>query len=338
VTALPFVTAVIPCRNEAAFVGPFLESVLANDYPTDRLELLVVDGQSDDGTREIVRRYSEKCPRVRLVDNPQRTKPSALNTGIRRARGEVIVRLDVHAHYPRSYISGCVRGLLDHPDADNVGGVMTSRARTDRPLGRAIALCLGSAFGVGNARFRVGTTRPRWVDTVFGGCYRRELFERIGLFDETLIRAQDREFNQRLRAAGGRILLLPDVECTYYPRSAFRDHCSWIFEAGYWPYYASRLADRWIGSWRNVVPAGFVVTSAVGAASAFVSPLAGRFTAAVGTAYGLALLGVSARLARRHRDARLLLALPVAFATTHLLYGVGSLWGIVAPRRHGAAG
>ncbi|MEU4692646.1 glycosyltransferase family 2 protein [Actinoplanes sp. NPDC023714] len=324
---LPFLSVVIPCWNEARFIGPFLDSVLGNSYPADRMEVLLVDGMSEDGTREIARRYAVRDTRLVLVDNPGHSKPAALNLGIRQARGDVIVRLDVHAEYPPDYLENCVRGLIEHPQADNVGGVRVSRARDDTLLGRAIALSTTSVFGAGNSKYRVGVAQPQWVDTVFGGCYRKSVFDRIGLFDEQLTRAQDREFNQRLRAAGGNILLLPEITCTYYARSDLREFCSWTFEAGYWPFKASRMVGRWIGSWRNVVPMGFVVALAAGAAAAPVSRTARRATGAVAAAYGLTALTFAARLARRHRDPGLAAAMPAVFLATHVIYGVGSLKG-----------
>lgn len=322
---LPMLTVVIPCWNEARFVAGFLDSVLGTTYPADRMEVLLIDGMSDDGTREIARRYALRDPRLRLIDNPGRSKPAALNRGIRAARGDVVVRLDVHAEYPPDYLERCVRALLANPAADNVGGVRLSRARDDTLLGRAIALSTTSVFGAGNSTYRTGTDGPQWVDTVFGGCYRRSVFERIGLFDEKLTRAQDREFNQRLRASGGQILLLPEITCTYYARSDFREFCGWTIEAGYWPFKASRAVGRWIGSWRNVVPLGFVLGVAAGTALSPVSRIARRATGTVLCAYALSALAVAARLARQHRDPRLVAALPAVFLTTHVLYGAGSI-------------
>ena len=330
-TGLPFVTVVIPCWNEARFVAAFLDSVLAQTYPPDRLEILLVDGMSDDGTRRIAQEYAARHPRLRMIDNPARAKPAALNLGVRAARGDVVVRLDVHADYEPGYLAKCVQGLVEHPEADNVGGTRRSVARDDTVLGRAIALSTTQAFGAGNAKYRVGAGGPQWVDTVFGGCYRRGVFDRIGLFDERLTRAQDREFNQRLRAAGGKILLLPEITCTYYARSDLREFCSWTFEAGYWPFRASRSVGRWIGSWRNLVPMGFVLGVAAGGALAPRSATVRRLTATALALYGSAALAVSARLAWHERDPALLVALPAVFLATHVVYGAGSVCGVLDP-------
>src|SRR5262249_34852404 len=139
-TEMPFLSVVIPCWNEAGFVAAFLDSVLANDYPPDRMEILLVDGMSDDGTRTVVQGYADRDPRLRMVDNPGHSKPVALNRGIREARGDVIIRLDVHAVYSGDYLRRCVQGLIAHPDADNVGGLRRAEPRDDTLLGRAVSL------------------------------------------------------------------------------------------------------------------------------------------------------------------------------------------------------
>lgn len=328
---LPYVTVVIPCWNEARFVDAFLDSVKAQSYPADRLEILLVDGMSDDGTRAIVRDHALREPNLRLLDNPGHSKPAALNRGIAEARGDVIVRLDVHAEYEPDYLLKCVHGLLRNPEADNVGGVRRPLPRDDTALGRAIAVAGTDTFGSGAARYRTGVGGPQWVDTVFGGCYRRTVFDRVGLFDEQLARSQDREFNQRLRASGGKVLLLPDISSTYYARSDFREFVTWTFEAGYWPFRASRSVGRWIGSFRNVVPIGFVMTMAAGLAASPRSKVAKRATAGIAGLYGAAALASAARLTWRHRDPALLVTLPIVFATTHIVYGIGSIWGVLDP-------
>ena len=162
-----------------------LKSLLANDYPKDRLEVLVVDGMSEDGTRNVVTEYAKRWPVIKLLDNPKRITPAALNIGIRQARGDVLIRMDAHARVDCGYIRRCVGTLLVR-GADNVGGIMKTVPKQKRLVGRAIALCLSHRFGVGNSYFRVHAMKPKWVDTVFGGCYRREIFKRIGFFNERL--------------------------------------------------------------------------------------------------------------------------------------------------------
>lgn len=252
VNMLPVVSVIVPCLNEASFIAVCLESILENTYPKDRLEILVVDGISDDGTRSIVSRYVNQHPMVRLLDNPGKTTPRGLNIGIAAATGRIIMRMDAHSTYPRNYIADLVKHLGES-GADNVGGVCQTLPSEERPMARAIARGLSHPFGVGTSYFRIGTATPRWVDTVFGGCYRKEIFGRIGVFDEQLPRNQDDEFNHRLLAQGGRILLVPDVMSYYYARSSLRQLWRMYYQYGYFKPLVARKVGR-IVTLRQLVP------------------------------------------------------------------------------------
>jgi succinoglycan biosynthesis protein ExoA len=326
----PFVSIVIPCWNEAAHITGCLESVLANTYPKARMEVLVVDGLSTDGTREILQRHAAQHPFLRVLDNPGARKSAGLNRGIREAKGEIIIRMDAHAEYARDYVAKCV-AHLQASGADNVGGIRRTQPGGPGVMARAIAVCVSHPFAAGNAHYRTGAESPRWVDTVFGGCYRREVFDRIGLFHEQLTRAQDREFNQRLRDAGGKILLVPDIECVYFARRTLRQYARWMFESGVWPFYAGRLSGRRIVTVRNFVPMLFVLALAGTAAASFLFPWGWMSLAALLAVYGGATASFTVRTAVEQRDARLLLILPVVFAVTHVCYGAGSLYGLVKP-------
>jgi succinoglycan biosynthesis protein ExoA len=201
----PLVSIIVPCRNEARFIGQCLASILRSDYPKDRMEVIISDGMSEDGTRPIVAGYLKADARVRLIDNPEHTTPVALNRALNASHGEVILRLDGHAEMAPDYVSRCVAALASS-GAHNVGGVRVERPQDDGGFADAIMAAMTCRWGVGNAYYRFGGSEPRWVDTVFGGCWRRELFDRIGKFNPQLIRSQDMEFNQRIRKAGGRIL------------------------------------------------------------------------------------------------------------------------------------
>ena len=200
-TPIPEVSVIVPCRNEVKYIAACLDSVLANDYPKERLEVLVVDGMSEDGTRAVVERYARTCPFIRLVDNPRRVTPAALNLGIASARGSAIMIMGAHAAYPSGYISELVTWLR-HSGADAVGGRCVTRPGRESVTGRAIAAAVSHPFGIGNSHFRTGAAEPRWVDTVPFGCYRRDVFERVGVFDEELVRNQDDEFNHRILRQG----------------------------------------------------------------------------------------------------------------------------------------
>ena len=228
----PLVSVVVPCRNEERHIAQCLDSILACDFPQERLEILVVDGCSDDGTRAILARYAERYARIHVLDNPKRITPTALNIGVLAARGEIIMRMDAHVIYPASYISQLV-GALEETGADNVGGIIATLPGDDSATARAIAVGLSHPLGVGNSYFRVGSRERRWTDAVSFGCYRRQVFERIGLFDEELVRNQDDEFDLRLIKHGGRVLLLPEVVSQYYARRSLRQVARMFYQYGY---------------------------------------------------------------------------------------------------------
>ena len=166
----PFLSVLIPCRNESRFLARCLDSILANDYPPDRMEVLVTDGASSDGTRDLIGAYQRKDARVRLVDNPEGTTPYALNHGIDAARGEILAVVGAHAAVAPDYFRLLVERLLSS-GADNVGGVVRTLPQDPGWFAGPIVAALSHRFGVGNSHFRVGTSAPRWVDTVFGGCW-----------------------------------------------------------------------------------------------------------------------------------------------------------------------
>src|SRR5438270_6107487 len=208
------VSIVIPMRNEEKYIGRCLESILANDFPTEEMEILVADGRSTDRSKEIVAEFARSYPQIRLVDNGNKIVPPGLNAAIRQSGGRYIVRMDAHSEYPPNYISACVHEL-SKGTADVVGGRLITRAGAGTLSAQAIALLSQHPFGVGNSGFRLGW-QGRYVDTVPFGAFRREVFERVGLFREALVRHQDFEMNARIRRAGGKIFLSPTIFLNYY--------------------------------------------------------------------------------------------------------------------------
>lgn len=321
----PFVTVIVPCRNEAQYIERCLDTILATDYPQDRLELLVVDGRSDDGTREIVLAYAARRPLVRLLDNPRRIVPTGLNIAIAASRGELIIRLDAHVEYSATYISQLV-DALERTGADSVGGRIVTLPANQSPTARAIALALSHRFGVGNAYFRVGTREPRWVDTAGFGIYRRAVFERIGLFDEEMVRNQDGELNFRLLKSGGRILLLPDAVAYYYARSTLRQLARMLYQYGYFKALTAKKVGR-IMTARQLAPSAFVLSLVGSALLSLWSPASATVGASIAAVYVAVALGSAAAVARREglRGAGML---AVAFLLMHVTYGVGYLQSI----------
>jgi glycosyltransferase involved in cell wall biosynthesis len=321
----PRVSIVMPCRNEAAYIGPCLDSVLATDYPLDRVEVLVADGRSDDGTREIVERCAAQHPCVRVLDNPARITPAALNAAIRAATGDVIIRMDAHGIYPRDYVPRLVDALLE-TGADNVGGVVATLPADDSPTARAIALAFSHPLGVGNAYFRIGVAARRWVDTVPFGCFRRELFDRIGMFDEEMVRNQDDEFNLRVIGLGGRILLLPEVVCSYYARRSLGAVGRMFYQYGYFKPLVVRKVERIMT--RQLVPPLFVLSLVATAALGIWVTAAWQALAGIAGAYAALVLTGAAFAIRKH-GVRCAAALAAVFSVMHVSYGVGYLRGIL---------
>ncbi len=322
----PFVSVIMPCRNEQAHIRRCLASVLASGYPADRMEILVVDGASSDGTGEIVAELTRTEPRIRLLHNPQRIVPTALNLAIREAAGEVIVRLDAHNEYPPDYIPRLVE-WLERSGADNVGGSWITRPGAATPVAEGIALALAHPFGIGNARYRLGVSEPTPVDTVPFGCYRRDVFTRIGLFDEELVRNQDDEFNLRLIRAGGTILLVPDVVSYYHARTTFRQLARMYYQYGYFKPLVIRKVGA-VMTARQMAPAGLVLgLGALAVASLVWAPARPLLLAAV-LVYLAAAVG-SALRAARGRGWRAAASAFVAFPVLHFGYGAGFLWGAV---------
>jgi glycosyltransferase involved in cell wall biosynthesis len=318
------VSIAIPCRNEAAYIADCLDSILAGDYPRDRLEIIVADGRSEDGTREILSRYAAEHPCITVLDNPQLSTPAALNVAIRAASGSVVLRMDAHVLYPPDYVRRLVEGLRE-TGADNVGGVLQTVPAEDTPTARAIALGLSHPFGVGNSYFRTGTRERREVDTVPFGCYRREVFDQIGMFDEELIRNQDDEFNFRLIARGGRVLLLPEVICRYFARRSFRQVARMYYQYGYFKPLVALKVGR-VMTLRQLVPSILIATLlGLAALSAWV-PGAGAAFALLTATYAMLVLACAAAAAGT--DLRCGLALAAVFPILHFSYGFGFIRGI----------
>jgi len=333
--ALPFVTVVVPCRNEEKHIARCLESIVANDYPKEKMEILVLDGMSEDPTREIVERYSERYPMIRLVDNPQKHIPAAMNLGIREARGETIIKMDAHSTFRREHISLCV-AYQEKYGAENVGGVCKITPGADTATARAIMLGLGHRFGSGNANVKVGVAKPTWSDSTAFGCFKKDLFERIGMYDENLLSSSDLDLNQRIQAAGGGILVVPDVVIDYVADANLRALRRHVFADGVWVSYVMKFGKRAF-SWRHWVPAAFVL----GLAGALALGAVNRWFLWIGLGvagvYAAVSFAVSLQIATREREPRFALLLPVVFAVRHFVHGLGTLFGlllVILPGEH----
>ncbi len=337
--ATPAVSIVLAVRDEARHLPGCLAALARQTYPRERLEVLVVDGGSRDGSVAAARRVDTGGVAVTVLDNPAGVTPAGFNTGIRAARGDVIVILGARAEVADDFVAESVAALA-RTGADAVGGVVVSRpwAGVTSATAGAVALALRSPFGVGDARYRHAITE-RETDTVNYGAYRREVFDRIGLFDESLAWVEDDEFNYRLRAAGGRLVVSPRIRITYYARPTLAALWRQQF---HWGLNKPKVARRHPAQMRprHAVPSAFVAALALSTALFPVWRPARVVLVAVLGSYALAMTLATAWSARRHAngDRAVLARLPLAFATMHLAYGTGMLIGLarLAPRRSGS--
>lgn len=324
----PLVSVVLPMRNEEMHIAECLQTVLAQEYPMERLEVLVVDGMSNDRSREIIGEFVSRYPNVRLLDNPQRVIPAALNIGIANAQGQIIVRVDARCRLARDYICCCIE-YLRITGADNVGGPMRAVGRNY--LGQAIALATSSPFGIGNSKFHY-LEDEEYVDTVYLGAYRRESFAHIGLFDETLAANEDYELNYRLRVAGSKIFCTPAIRSLYYCRDSFPELWKQYFRYGFWKAQVLRKHPRSIKV-RQAVPPAFVLTLIVsGLLGLFSRPSAYLFLSVLSTYFVSALL--FSLCSARKKGWKYLPMLPLIFASLHFSWGSGFLWGLARALLH----
>lgn len=321
--SLPFVSVIMPVYNEAPFIRRALEAVLTQDYPPACVEVLVVDGRSTDGTRQIVGEIIQADDRVRLMDNPGRIQARALNLGLEAARGDVIVRVDGHTLVAPDYITRCVVHLRA-TGADQVGGPLRFVGLT--PTGRAIAAAHRSPFCV-PSRYRV-SRQPAYTDIVYLGAWPRAVFERVGRFNEALAINEDYEFSYRIRRAGGRVFLTPDIRSDYYGRQTLGALWRQFYHYGRWKL---RMLARYPASIRprQVVAPAFVAALLGGALFAPWSRGMRRLWLATVMGYGAANLLASARQAAQEGWA-LLPRLPFVFACVHVSWGSGFLRELVA--------
>lgn len=224
----PRVTIAMPAFNEEHYIEDCIASVQAQDYPRELIEILVADGGSTDRTRELLARLAAADPRIRVIDNPARLQSAGLGLVVKQATGDVIVRMDVHAEYAPDYVRTCVE-TLERTGADNVGGAARAKAKT--VFQQALCAALGSPLGVGGARYRSADAEG-FVDTVFGGAFRRRVFETVGLWDPGAITNEDAELNQRILDSGGQIYLSRHIVAYYFPRDSFAGLAKQYFRYG----------------------------------------------------------------------------------------------------------
>ena len=322
----PAASIIIPCFNEARTIGLLLQAVADQTVGAKSLEVILADGGSTDGTREAVRTFAESHPelRVRLIDNPARAIPAALNRAIEASRGPVVIRLDAHSIPQPDYVEACLR-VLRRPEVANAGGVWEIHPSAGTWIARGIAAAASHRLGAGDARYRTsGQAGP--VDTVPFGAYPRAWLERVGPYDESLLTNEDYEYNARLRQAGGLIWFDPAIRSIYFARATLGALARQYARYGYWK---AHMLRRYPGTlrWRQALPPAFVLA---GLSLALVSPWLPAARWLLGLQWALylaALLAAGALQAGRRRDLALAAGIPLALAVMHLAWGSAFWWG-----------
>ena len=336
------ISVIIPCRNEKRHIREFLDSLLAQELdPGWEIEVMVADGMSDDGTREVLRNYTASVPNVHMIDNPGRIVSTGLNAAIEASTGDVVVRMDAHTIYAKDYIRECVH-TLEKSGADNVGGPWVAQGKG--VTGKAIAAAFQSPFCAGGGRAHDPCYEGE-IDNVYLGCWRREVFERTGLFDPELVRNQDDEFNFRLRRLGGRIWQSPRIKSIYTPRNSIVALFRQYMQYGYWKVAVIRK-HRAVAAWRHAVPPLFVSSILLGVVLTVLAAVLGMSGIAVwtGAVLGAELLAymlactAAALWSARSIDLPVLLFLPGVIAVHHIAYGLGFLLGVLLSGRRRVEG
>lgn len=323
-----FVSVIVPCRNEEVYLRRCMDSILAQDYPSASFELLLADGMSGDGTRLIMEEYAMRYNNIFWFENPKRILPAGLNILIHKAKGDIIIRLDAHSYFPCDYISKCVK-YLDEYNVDSIGGIWETRPGADTMVAKAIAIALTNLFGVGGSRFRLGIEKPTLVESVPFACYRRRVFDRIGFFNEKMVRNEDVEFNTRLRKTGGKILLHPEISSVYFARPNMASAARQKFQDGFWCVYGIKFASgRGAFFPRHLIPMLFVTCLIL--SFIFGIWLKLFFLLSIGIIGLYVTMDILASLAAaiKYSFPYFLLFL-IIFPLFHFSYGVGSLCGLM---------
>lgn len=306
---LPKVSVIIACYNEQLHINDCLHSLVHQSYPNR--EIIVIDGSSSDDTYGICHHYSRTYG-VKLLSNPKRHTPISWNMGIRHATGDLIMICGAHSTYPGTYISDHVAWHKKLPDAYNIGGMISFVPTTTGTLSDAMTICKSDKFGTGKSDFRITSNSTLIkVDTVFGGCYKRCVFSRIGHFNETLRYSSDLEFNLRLKSAGMATYLVPSITSTYFSRTTLLPFLKNAYKDGKWAVLPYKYSDAWDSSWR-LIPMLFIITLPVS-----IIP------------YALLNMFRSLQKSISKRNALLFPALMLVFFVFHLSYGLGSARAVV---------
>ena len=325
---MPVVSIIVPCYNEQDTITLLLDAIYNQSYCRSELEVVISDGLSTDGTRARILEFmqSHQDLSIRIVDNKKRTIPSGLNIAIEAAGGEFVVRLDAHSIPYPDYVAQCVLALMQDR-GDNVGGVWEINPGASDWIARGIAAAAAHPIAVGDARYRLGGAAQA-VDTVPFGAYRKELIQRVGAYDESLLTNEDYELNVRIRQAGGRVWFDPAIRSVYFSRPTLRKLFSQYWRYGFWK---SRMIRRYPSTlrWRQLLPPTFILGLLGLGILALWYPVFWWFILAVIAIYLLILIAAGVIMALKKHDGLLVLGLPLAISFMHFSWGAAFLWSFL---------
>jgi len=325
-TDAPFISVVIPCYNEEKYIPSLMENLRSQVYPPEQTELIFADGMSQDRTRSLLEEFARRSSQVLVIDNPGQYVSTGLNAAIKASKGSIIIRMDAHSIYPLDYWKALVDKLVEH-QADNVGGVWDTQPGADTDEAQAIVLATSHPLGIGNADYRLGGGQDTEADTVPFGCFRRDVFDRLGYFDPQLVRNQDDEFNGRILKNGGKIMLIPTIRIKYFARESRRKLARMFYQYGLFkPLVNIKLGSP--ATLRQFAPPVFVMSLVLLMIPALWLPLFAMLFSLEILLYGSAIIVTSCALARG-RGLSLFWHTLLTFPVIHFSYGIGYLAGIV---------
>ena len=329
------ISIIVPVRNEIDYIKLTIDSILKQNNYDQIAEILIVDGLSDDGTREIIKNYIKTNINVKLIDNPEKIVSTGFNRALSISKGDIIVRVDGHSQLSKDFIKSCMTTLND-VQADCVGGA--TEHISSGLIADTIKIAQSSRFGVGGVAFREGVINGKYVDTLAFGAYRRRVFEKIGGYDEELVRNQDDEFNFRLIQDGGRIWLDPSIKSFYYPRKSLLKLFVQYFQYGF---YKIRVMQKRKGfsSWRHIVPLIFVLSLILFFIAALSSSIKLPFYLFILLYSILNIFAVLFEIIKRVLNIKnkikpqssflTFIFLPLVYFILHFSYGLGSVFGLI---------
>jgi glycosyltransferase involved in cell wall biosynthesis len=320
------VSIVIPCYNEEKYIKLCLDSILLNGVSVEAFEIIIVDGESEDATLDIVETYRRNYDNIFLFSNTKRITPTSLNIGISNAKGKYILIASAHAAFEKGYIQSCINAI-EANNADVVGGAIETVSLNENKLNNSIIAVLSNALGVGNSMFRLGTDEAVEVDTVPYGLYRSEIFKEVGYYNEKLVRNQDIEFSKRLTRNGKKILLIPDISCKYYARENYRDIAQNNFQNGLWNIKTIFITKTFKSlSLRHFVPFFFLISLIIPVLYSFIlgTIMFALFSLSVLLVY-ITLIAIMSKKLDNSKSSFLYIFF--TFVIIHFSYGMGSFFG-----------